>query len=259
MKITAIIVLSAGLLSLGNFTAPISTAIPQAGPDAHRLRTGRFTYRSLDHGKDVGKGHNTIRRLADSGNYAFSEVFDFSKDFKGYRSQRWESIATSEFEPISATLSFGEAPSNTPVFDLKYTSGRVTGFAISRKDSGHGTEGTKRSIDAALPANTVDQRIDWATVLASDLESGKQFEFNVYDPGTGVSRAIAEVGPLERVQVPAGSFLVYRVIYRIEKAGGTERYQVLASRDLPRVLVREEFPNGAVDELMEMSGDVALP
>jgi hypothetical protein len=106
-----------------------------------------------------------------------------------------------------------------------------------------------------LPANIVDQRIDWAAVLASDLKPGQQFEFNVYDPGIGISRVIVQVGSLERVQVPAGSFEAYRVIYRIEKAGGTEQYQVLASRDTPRVMVREEFPNGSVDELTQMTGD----
>ena len=126
----------------------------------------------------------------------------------------------------------------------------MTGFAVSRKDS---EAGTRRSIDVALPANTVDQRIDWATVLASNLETGQQFEFNVYDPGTGISRVRAQVGALERVQVPDGSFEAYRVIYRIEKPGGTEQHQLLASRALPHIMVRDEFPNGTVDELVEVT------
>jgi hypothetical protein len=49
---------------------------------------------------------------------------------------------------------------------------------------------------------------------------------------------------------------ITRVIYRSEKAGGTEQYQVLARRDHPRIMVREEFPNGTVDELIEMTEGV---
>jgi len=258
MRITAIAALSASLFLLAKMGAMSSSPKPltHAGPDARRLRTGHFGYRSLDHGKSVGNGETTIRRLGDSPNYAFSAVFDFSAESSGFRSQRWEAIASPALEPISATLSFVGSAGKTPVFDIKYASGRVTGFAVSRKGAG---SGTKRLVDAALPANTVDQRIDWATVLASDLEPGQQFEFNVYDPGIGISRVIAQVGSLERVQVPAGSFEAYRVIYRIEKASGTEQYQVLASRDTPRVMVREEFPNGSVDELTKMTGDVDHP
>jgi hypothetical protein len=49
---------------------------------------------------------------------------------------------------------------------------------------------------------------------------------------------------------------ITRVIYRIKKAGGTEQYQVLASRDH---MVCEEFPNGTVDELIEMTEGVDHP
>ncbi len=250
-QIAMAVVLGACLLVLARVaiqSSPSNASTTLANPDARRLRTGHFTYRSLDHGKAVGKGEITIRKLADSGNYDFSDDFAFSEEFKSFRSQRWESIATSEFEPISATLSFVQGAGYAPVFDLKYASGRVTGFSINRKDS---DAGTRRDIDAAVPKNTVDQRIDWAAVLASDLETGKQFEFNVYDPNTSVSRVHVQVGSVERANVPAGSFDVYRVIYRIEKAGGIEQYQVLASRDVPRMLVREVFPNGSFDELIE--------
>jgi hypothetical protein len=240
------VVLSTGLLFLTDVMAqssPATVATVHASPDARRLRTGHFTYRILDHGKNVGTGTITIQKIPNSGNYAFAA------EFSGYADQKWESIATSAFEPVSATLSLGKATSSTPAFALKYTGRRVTGFAISRKKP---DLGTRRSIDAALPANTVDQRIDWAAVLASHLETGQQFEFNVYDPGTGISRVVAQVGSLERVQVPAGTFDAYRVIYRIEKAGETEQYQVLASRDRPRVMVREEFSNGTASDLIEV-------
>ena len=257
-RITAIVVLGASLFLLAKMTALSSSpkTVTHFGPDAHRLRTGHFGYRSLDHGKSAGSGETTIRRLANSPNYDFSAVFDFPAESSGFRSQRWNTIASPALEPVSATLSFVDSAGSTPVFDIKYASGRVTGFAVSRKGA---DSGTKRWVDAALPANTVDQRIDWAAVLASDLEPGQKFEFNVYDPGMGISRVTAQVGSLERVQVPAGSFDAYKVIYRIEEAGGTEQYQVLASRETPRVLVREEFPNGSVDELTKMTDDADHP
>jgi len=246
------IVVAASLLMTG-LTLRISSSAKSAAaakPDGHRLRTGHFTYRTMEQGKDVGKGQITIRQVADSGSYEFSGQFDFVEAFKDYPRQRWNSIATAELEPISASLTLDQAAGAARVFDLNYASGKVTGFFVSLKNSG---TKARQSIDAALPRNTFDQRIDWAAVLASPLEVGQQFGFNVYDPGTGVSTVTVEVGHVERIQVPGGSFDAYKVVYRIEKRGKTEQYVVFASRELPRVLVREEFPNGSVDELMEMS------
>jgi hypothetical protein len=103
-----------------------------------------------------------------------------------------------------------------------------------------------------VPPDVVDQRIDWATVLAGDLKPGSEFRFEVYDPWIGISKAIAKVGPVEQVQVPAGTFAAYRVTYRIEKSTGAETYQVLASEAIPRMMVREDFPDGARSELIQM-------
>lgn len=233
------IVLSTGLLFLAGMAGQSTQSVGmarQVGPDARRLQTGTFMYRDLDHDKDVGKTEIVIRELRGSGNFCFSA------NITGKFSQNWQSIATSRFEPISAKLSFGEGTSIVPAFDLKYSSGKVAGFAFPRN-----APATKRPVDASVPAGTVDQRIDWAAVLASDLETGREFEFNAYDPGTGVSRVVARVGSIERVRVPAGSFEAYRIVYRIEKTGGAETYQVLAS--VRHVMVREEFPDGMVSEL----------
>lgn len=210
--------------------------------DAHTLRTGRFIYRMLEQGRDVGRAEIMIQKIESTGNYAFSA------EITGKFSQRWESVATSSFEPISAKLSFGEGAAMMPSFDLRYSSGRVTGTAFSRR-----APGTSRSVDALVPADTVDQRIDWAAVMSGNLETGREFEFKVYDPGTGISRVLARVGPIERVQVPAGSFDAYRITYQIEKTKGIETYQVLVTKDPYRLSIREEFPNGAIDELMEIA------
>jgi hypothetical protein len=84
----------------------------------------------------------------------------------------------------------------------------ATGFVVSRKAS---TEGIKQTVDALVPGGIVDQRIDWAAILASDLETGEHIEFNVFDPSNGVSRVTAEVRPSEELRVPAGTFSAFRV------------------------------------------------
>jgi hypothetical protein len=54
---------------------------------------------------------------------------------------------------------------NAPRFALAYRAGRVTGYV---------TRGSRRSIDTIVPAGTVDQRIDWAAVMASEPGDGKR-------------------------------------------------------------------------------------
>jgi len=255
----ALSALYAGLLCLVPLVAQKtsnSAATTHSVPDARRLRTGTFTYHDLDHGKEVGKGTITVRRLARSGNYDFVAESTFVTDFQGFSSQRWEAIATSRFDPVSARLAFVRDSQITSVFDLSYRSGRVAGYFVKRKGSG---QGTKQTIDASVPENTIDQRIDWAAVLAGNLETGQQFEFNVYDPGTGVGRVAGQVGDLEPIRVPAGTFRAYRIVYQMEKSGRTEHYQMLASQDSPHVMLREEFPNGVISELVQVSESAGRP
>jgi hypothetical protein len=118
-------------------------------------------------------------------------------------------------------------------------------------DSKAGAFGAKRMVDAALPANTVDQRIDWAAILATSLEPGQRFEFNVYDPTTGVGTVTGLVGQAETIKVPAGSYRAYRIVYQMEKGGKSEHYEMFASFDSPHVMLREQFPNGVISELVE--------
>jgi hypothetical protein len=64
----------------------------------------------------------------------------------------------------------------------------------------------------------------------------------------GVSRR-RRGSPIARLQVPAGALDTYR----IEKATGTETYHLLVTRDLPRMLLREDFPDGIAAELVAIS------
>jgi len=73
-----------------------------------------------------------------------------------------------------------------------------------------------------------------------------------FDPGTGTSRVTGRIAGTETVRVPAGIFEAVRIVYRIEKARGAEAYQILTNRDGPRMALKEEFPNGAVSELVQV-------
>ena len=86
----------------------------------------------------------------------------------------------------------------------------------------------------------------------TDLVPGHEFAFHVFDPVTGTSRVTGRIGGPESVRVPAGIFEAMRIVYRIEKARGTEVYQILTNRDGPRMALKEEFPNGAVSELVQV-------
>ena len=208
--------------------------------DARRLATGIFRYRTLVDGREAGKSKIRIRR-ADSGEFVFTN------EVTGAFRQSWEAVATRDLVPRSARLTTGAGPESRVVFELAYGNGRVTGFATSAKAEG-GFE--RRAVDDPVAADTVDQRIDWAAVMAlPEYPPGSEIAFRVYDPGTGHSRATARVIGPEKTSVLAGTFDTVRVVYRIEKNRGAETYEVWIRAAVPRFLVKERFPNGAVTVL----------
>jgi len=206
-----------------------------ASPNAEHLKTGQFVYRTVIHGKDAGNSEISIHKMPGSGNFAYTNRVS------GAFSQQWEAVATPSFGPISARLSFGEGEKARQEFELKYRNGRVTGWAVS-----------KGKINVEVSTDTVDQRIDWAAIISQDLVPGSEFAFHVFDPGTGLSRVTGHIAGSETVSVPAGTFDAVRIVYRIEKARGAEVYQILTNRDGPRMALKEEFPNGAVSELVQV-------
>jgi hypothetical protein len=44
---------------------------------------------------------------------------------------------------------------------------------------------------------------------------------------------------------------VLALTYRVEKSTGAEQYIVYAAESLPRSMVREDFPDGTVSELLK--------
>ena len=223
--------------------APPSSESGRAESNANQLRTGRFQYRTLLQNKDAGTSEISIRMDSSHG------AFIYTNHVTGQFNQQWEAIATADFTPVSAKLSFGDGGMLHPIFDLKYESDRVTGFVIPR----HSDTAGKRDVDLKILPDTVDQRIDWAAAIShKDIAPGREFGFHVFDPGTGNSRVSARVAGPEEVRVPAGNFQAIRIIYTIQKSGGNEVYQVLTNTTGPRMLLKEEFPNGAVSELVKV-------
>jgi hypothetical protein len=210
--------------------------------DAHRLQTGEFIYRDSVKGKVLGESSISITLRGNDSNYRFSA------QTTGYADQHWESVASSTLAPISAQLSFGNGPDQPTAFQLNYSTDKVTGFAVNRQPS---ESRSQLLVNASIDSNTVDQRIDWAAVMAFDLRKRSLFEFNVYDPETGTSEVRARVGPRRRIDVPAGTFQVFAVTYWVKKSTGTERYIVYATERPPRFMVREDFPDGTISELVK--------
>lgn len=212
--------------------------------DATRLRTGSYSFRTLVDGKEVGRSRIQISKSADSGNYVFSNVVI------GSFSQSWKAVSSPTFAPVSAKLSFGQGNAARTAFDLSYQGNRVTGFITSQKEPLK-----RREVDETIADDTVDQRIDWAAVMASKkYVEGREFKFHVYDAGTGNSFVSVRIGKSEKTAVPAGSYETVRISYQIDKRSGAETYEVFVTKQAPRFLVKEKFPNGSVTELVELTG-----
>src|SRR5262249_40043940 len=213
--------------------------------DATRLRTGEFHYRVVKEGKEISPALLTIEKQANT-NFRFTAKFD------GFN-QQWLSTATRAFAPVEAQLRMDRANGDKYTMELAYDKGSVAA-SVSRWKSEAGSVPPSKKFTAEVTLGTVDQRIDWAAVLSSPLKEGQKFEFTVYDAETGVSHVTASVSGKEEIHTPAGTFEIIRASYRIEKSSGSETSTILASKDSPRFLVREDFQNGESLQLTEIRG-----
>jgi hypothetical protein len=230
--------LQAAVLALfvSGFSAGQSAPTPSR-VSAEQLKTGRFQYRTLVNGKDAGTNEISISKSG-------TDRFIFTNKVSGAFAQQWEAVATAMFAPVSAKLTFGDADKLQPRFELTYSDGRAIGWRMEKA--------TNRKVDlnvAVLP-DTVDQRIDWAAAMSQELVPGHEFSFSVFDPVTQISHVIGRVVGRETVNVPAGTFEAMRIAYSIEKPSGKETYQVLTNAKGARILLKEEFPDGATTELV---------
>jgi hypothetical protein len=223
-------------LFVGGFSTGQPAPTPSR-PSAEQLKTGRFQYRTLVNGKDAGTAEISIFKSG-------TDRFIFTNKVGGAFAQQWETVATAMLAPVSAKISFGEGDKLQPRFELTYRDGRAIGWRMEKA--------TNRKIDLNVPVlpDTVDQRIDWAAAMSQELIPGHEFSFSVFDPVTQISHVTGRVVGPEMVTVPAGTFDAMRIAYSIEKPSGKETYQVLTNAKGARILLKEEFPDGATGELV---------
>jgi hypothetical protein len=208
-------------------------------PNATLLKSGVFVLGDFRGDAELGRSRITIVRKPD-GQYVFSN------EVIGHAAQAWTAVAMVDFQPVSAVLEFrGEGDAHQPIFDIHYEGGRVTGSRRPRQPPG----AAPIVVDDVTQPGVIDQRIDWASVMARKLKIGLKFHFQVFDPAIATSDATAMVEDGGKIHVPAGDFDTYKITYQIGKKTGAEQYVVFASKALPRVLVREDFQDGVSSEL----------
>ncbi len=187
--------------------------------------------------KDLGTSEITISKLG-------PDRFMFTNRVSGAFAQQWKALATATFVPVSAKRTFGEGDKLRPRFELNYREERAIGWRLEKSTA------NKFEVDVRVLPDTVDQRIDWAAAMSQGLVPGHEFSFSVFDPVTQISHVTGRVVGPETVNVPAGTFAAIRIAYRIEKPEHNETYQVLTNAQGARILLKEEFPDGAIIELV---------
>ena len=221
-------------------TLTAALSLPKGGNlDAALLQQGEFVYGDFRGDSVLGRSRIVIARLPD-GSYRFSNTVI------GHAAQAWTAVALADFKPISAALEFrGEDGTHQSIFEIRYDGEHVSGVRYPRQPSG----AAPIAVEDVVEPGVIDQRIDWAAVMARRLSIGSKFDFQVYDPNIANSAGAATVEDGGWVHVRAGDFDTFRITYRIGKKTGSERYVVFATKKLPRLLVREDFPDGVSSKL----------
>lgn len=229
----SIVLLSVAAAALGD--AP--------GFDAARLRTGTFTYRDTVGSQPGSLSTSTIARLPNG-------TYRFTADFPGF-DQSWETTATGSMRPVATILKMRTREGRHYVMTLKYAGSKVSGEAFTSRSEVERLPGQDLAVAGEIGPGTVDQRIDWATVMATDKQPGESFEFQVYDAKTGSSRVHCEVGDAGMMDSPEGKVRAIRLAYTVYKATGTEVYTVYTSAAFPRMMLREDLPGSLVTSLVK--------
>lgn len=226
-------------------TALAAADQPATQFDAARLVTGSFTYRDSVDGKPGSLSTSTISLLPD-GRYRFTA------DFPAFE-QSWETVATRAMGPVETTLKMRTRQGRHYVMTLEYAGLHVHGEAATSASVDERLPGVDQAVAGDISADTVDQRIDWATVMTADRKPGESFEFQVYDAKTASSRVRCEVSDAGMMDTPQGVVHAIRLQYTVYKASGTEVYAVYTSEAFPRMMLREDLPGGLVTTLVKVA------
>ena len=239
MRIKVLLLICA-LASSGHSIAAAPACPPTNGADskpafdATLLKEGRFIYRTTLKGKSLGETALEIRR---AGPY-FVVSMSAPKI-----SQAWKATVERSFAPLSASLEM--LGRNGPyVMELKYASSRITGKVSEG--------GFTLSVNESVEGRVLDQRVDWAAMMASSAPADSSIAMRVFDPSTGLSEMLGKIGETRSMRGAWGEVTALRLDYTICKRDHLEKYTVYATRETPRYMLREDMPNGLVSELVRI-------
>lgn len=229
------------LFPLLAFATLASAAGPEPQFDAARLKTGSFTYQDSLDGKPGTLSTTTVTRLPD-GSYRFTA------DFPAF-DQSWSTVATRAMAPVSTELRMRTREGRHYVMTLKYAGLKVSGEAVTSPSADERLPGQDQAVEGEITPGTVDQRIDWATVMSADSKPGESFEFQVYDAKTGSSRVHCEVSDAGMLDTAIGRVHALKLHYTVAKSSGAEEYTVYTSVEFPRLMLREDLRGDLVTTL----------
>lgn len=202
--------------------------------DAALLKEGRFIYRTTLKGELLGETALEIRRAG--AHYRIT----MSAPAVG---QSWEAVVERPFAPRSAQLTM-RTREGPYAMRLEYTAGAVTG------EERRGDEVS--AVKATLTGVVLDQRVDWASIMALAAPRQGTLALQVFDPSTGASAMLGHIGAEQPLTGSWGKSTALRLDYAICKREHVEQYTVYATRDTPRYMLREDMPNGLVSELLRV-------
>ncbi|HTU67997.1 MAG TPA: hypothetical protein VMF52_18755, partial [Steroidobacteraceae bacterium] len=144
------------LLTAGEIASAADVECPStAGADTHptfdatRLKEGRFIYRTTLKGELLGETALEIRR--DGGRFVISMTAPEI-------AQSWKATVERSFAPISAMLQM-QGKKGAYEMSVRYAGDTVTG---EERDAG-----IARPVNARTTGLTIDQRVDWAAIMAT--------------------------------------------------------------------------------------------
>jgi hypothetical protein len=110
----------------------------------------------------------------------------------------------------------------------------------------------ERRSSAAMALPTIDQRIDWASLMASDLSTEGVVSYEVFDPATGSSRLLASAMEGPTMNRLGAYHRTLALSYTICKGAKFEDYTVYATKDSARVMLREDMRGDMISELVRI-------
>lgn len=208
-----------------------STAHPVL--DAAALREGKFTYQLSVNNDVIGLATIEVRST-NTGEYRITLE---SEDVE----QHWSSSFKRDFEPVTADLVMSSGDSLYRL-TIAYSKRGATGTDT--------TKGKATPFTATFDERVVDQRVDWAAMMAAVVPDSSKVQFHVFDPSTSTSRLTGTSTDVQPLHSVLGSAPTVRLDYTIEKESHTEKYSVFATKPHPRVMLREEMPGNLVSVLV---------